>query len=174
MVDGARRLARDADRSRDDVITEPGGDEVRSLFRLHRTNDLFRSVCQDPRLVEVVRQLLGSDVYVQQSRINYKPGFSGKEFFWHSDFETRHMEDGLPRMRTISVSLALTENDEFNGPLMLIPGSQEYYVRCVGETPERHFKQSLKRQRIGVPSPAALPRLADRGGITPPRARRVR
>ena len=33
-----------------------------------------------------------------------------QEFCWHSDFETWHAEDGLPRMRTVSVSIALTEN----------------------------------------------------------------
>jgi hypothetical protein len=47
-------------------------------------------------VVGPARQLLGSDVYVHQSRVNFKPGFNGQDFYWHSDFETWHAEDGMP------------------------------------------------------------------------------
>lgn len=167
----ATRLAEEADRNQPGVITEPVSDTVRSLFRVHRTSEVFQSVCSDPRLVAVARQLLGSDVYVHQSRINFKPAFNGKEFFWHSDFETWHVEDGMPRMRAVSISLNLTENHEFNGPLMVVPGSHQFFVRCVGETPDDHYKQSLKRQEYGVPSIEALQFLIDRGGIEAPKGR---
>lgn len=151
------------------VIIESGTQQVRSIFRLHRNNALFRRVCRDPRIVEPVRQILGSDVYIHQSRINFKPALDGKEFFWHSDFETWHIEDGLPRMRTVSVSLSLTDNNEFNGPLMVVPGSHEIFVRCVGATPDNHHEQSLKKQEYGVPSREALELLVQRGGITAPK-----
>jgi ectoine hydroxylase len=51
---------------------------------------------------------------------------------------------------------------------MLIPGSHRTYVTCVGETPADHYKQSLRRQEYGVPDPASLTALADRGGIVAP------
>jgi ectoine hydroxylase len=108
---------------------------------------------RDPRILAKAREILGGDVYIHQSRINYKPGFRGKEFYWHSDFETWHVEDGMPRMRAVSCSIALTPNYEFNGPLMLVPGSHRYFLSCVGETPEEHYKESLKKQEIGVPDP---------------------
>jgi len=167
----ANRLAADVTGPRPGVVVEPGGNVVRSLFRLHRTNERFRAVAQDPRLVDVARQLLGSDVYVHQSRINFKPAFDGKEFFWHSDFETWHVEDGMPRMRAVSVSISLTDNNEFNGPLMVVPESHQTYVRCVGATPENHFEQSLKKQEYGVPSREAMCELVERGGITAPKGR---
>ena len=169
MLAEATRLAANADRQQDGVVVEPGSHVVRSLFRVHRTNELFRSVAQDPRLVHVARQILGGDVYVHQSRINFKPAFDGKEFFWHSDFETWHIEDGMPRMRAVSVSISLTESNEFNGPLMVIPGSHTTYIRCVGATPENHFEQSLKKQQYGVPSLDAMRKLVDDGGITAPK-----
>jgi ectoine hydroxylase len=75
------------------------------------------------------------------------------------------MEDGMPRMRAISCSITLTDNNEFNGPLMLIPGSHKKYISCVGETPEDHFKHSLKKQEYGVPAPDDLQQLADQNGI---------
>lgn len=161
----ADALAARADRGRDDVIVEPDGDAVRSLFRVHRTSEAIARLAADPRLAGAARQLLGGDVYVHQSRINFKPPFEGKSFPWHSDFETWHVEDGMPRMRALSVSLLLTDNTEHNGPLLLIPGSHHAYVRCVGETPPEHFRESLRHQRYGVPDRAALTELARRAPI---------
>ncbi len=165
----AQRLARAADVQRPDVIAEPDSQVVRSLFRVHATHAKFRELAADPRLIGRARQILGSEVYIHQSRINFKPAFDGKEFFWHSDFETWHIEDGMPRMRAVSVSVSLTDNHEFNGPLMLVPGSHRSYVRCVGETPANHFEQSLKKQQYGVPNRAALETCVNRGGIVAPK-----
>jgi len=158
----AKRLAAEANPNDESIVMEPGGGAVRSIFRVHRTNERFRALCGDSRLVEVARQILGSDVYIHQSRINFKPGFTGKEFFWHSDFETWHMEDGMPRMRALSMSLSLTANHLFNGPLMLVPGSHRTYLRCAGETPDHHYRSSLKKQEYGVPSRDALRLLIER------------
>jgi ectoine hydroxylase len=165
----ANRLAQAVAGPRPGVVIEPGSNVVRSLFRIHRTSDAFRAVAEDRRLLDVATQLLGSDVYIHQSRINFKPAFDGKEFFWHSDFETWHIEDGMPRMRAVSVSISLTDNNEFNGPLMVVPRSHHSYVRCVGATPENHFEQSLKKQQYGVPSREAMCRLVERGGIAAPK-----
>ena len=160
----AERLAAEAEPG-PGVVIEPGNRAVRSLFRLHETSELFRCVASDPRLLDVARQLLGGEVYVHQSRINFKPAFDGKEFFWHSDFETWHVEDGMPRMRAVSVSLFLTPSTEFNGALLLVPGSHKTFIRCVGETPENHHEKSLKKQEFGVPCPEAMRMLVDHGGM---------
>lgn len=148
-----------------DKITEPGSDAIRTVFRLDRHNALFDRLARDSRIAGIVRHLLGDDLYLHQSRLNYKPGFTGKEFYWHSDFETWHAEDGMPRMRAISASVLLSDNDALNGPLMLIPGSHQTFVACAGETPERNHENSLKKQEIGVPSQDSLTRMADAHGI---------
>ncbi|HSL84493.1 MAG TPA: ectoine hydroxylase [Thermoanaerobaculia bacterium] len=162
--EGERLRNRDDLRGREDVITEPESDEIRSIFRVHRRSDLFDRVTRDRRILSKVQEILGGDVYIHQSRINYKPGFTGREFYWHSDFETWHVEDGMPRMRAVSCSIALTPNYEFNGPLMLVPGSHQYFLSTVGETPEDHYKESLKKQEIGVPDAEGLEKLIELGG----------
>lgn len=161
------RMAADADiRSSAQAIYEPGARHaVRSIFAVHTSSPIFRNLVADARLVDMVRQLLGGGVYVHQSRINYKPGFEGKPFHWHSDFETWHVEDGMPRMRALSCAISLSENNEFNGPLMVIPGSHRHFVSCVGETPPEHYKQSLRRQEYGVPDTRQLHELVERGGL---------
>ena len=147
-----RRLAEEGKSSgKPEVIIEPESEEVRSVFAVHRDCETFAQLACDRRLVGIAKQILGSDVYIHQSRINFKPGFKGKEFYWHSDFETWHVEDGMPRMRAFSVSIALEDNYILNGPLMVLPGSHKEFISCVGRTPDNHYKQSLKRQEFGVP-----------------------
>ena len=150
------------------TITEPGKQEIRSIFGIHELSDRFDRLTRDPRILAMVRQLLGSDAYIHQSRINFKPGFHGKGFDWHSDFETWHAEDGMPRMRAVSFSITLTDNTPFNGPLMLIPGSHKTFVPCVGRTPEDNYQSSLKKQELGVPNNRDLAAMADEYGIKAP------
>ena len=150
------------------VIREPGNEEVRSIFAVHDHNPIFKALSAHERVIAMTEFLLGSKTYVHQSRINFKPGFSGKEFYWHSDFETWHVEDGMPAMRALSCSIALEDNNPYNGPLMVIPGSHKKFVSCVGPTPDNHFKQSLRKQEYGVPDKNSLTQLAENGGIEMP------
>lgn len=160
------RMAADpATAHREESITEPGSNAVRSIFKVHEINPVIARLTRDARLVDIARQILGSEVYIHQSRANLKPGFKGKEFYWHSDFETWHVEDGMPIMRALSCSVLLTDNNACNGPLMLVPGSHKQFISCVGETPDNHYKDSLRKQEYGVPDPVSLQLLAEQGGI---------
>jgi ectoine hydroxylase len=152
-------------RDSDGVITEPGSGDVRSVFSVHTVSPVFKRLAADARLAEIAQGLLNDEVYIHQSRLNYKPGFRGKEFYWHSDFETWHVEDGMPSMHALSMSITLTENTPYNGALMLMPGSHKSYAVCTGETPDDHFKASLKKQEYGVPEDDILAELQARHGL---------
>ncbi len=152
----------------DQVIIEPYTDEIRSIFAIHKLSERFDRLTRDPRLLDMAHQILGSDVYIHQSRINDKPGFTGTGFNWHSDFETWHSEDGMPRMRCFSMSILLSENNQFNGPLMLIPGSHRWFVPTGGKTPQENWKESLKMQTLGVPTPDKLKQMTDQGSLVAP------
>ncbi|WP_148715699.1 ectoine hydroxylase [Chitinolyticbacter meiyuanensis] len=155
--------------NRPEAITERGSGAVRSVFNVHRSNAVFSALARHPCLLGIAQQIVGGEVYIHQSRINYKPGLVGREFFWHSDFETWHVEDGMPAMRAVSCAIALTENTPHNGPLMLIPGSHRYFIACAGHTPSDHYQQSLKKQEYGVPDAASLEFLTRAGaGIAMP------
>ncbi|MFW6718936.1 ectoine hydroxylase [Streptomyces sp. MAR4 CNY-716] len=146
-------------------IVEASTQAVRSIFEIHKISDVFGELVRDERVLDRARQILGSDVYIHQSRINVKPGFGASGFYWHSDFETWHAEDGLPNMRTVSVSIALTENYETNGGLMIMPGSHKTFLGCAGATPKDNYKKSLQMQDAGTPSDGALTEMAEAHGI---------
>ncbi len=151
----------------DRVVRESTNGDVRSLFAVHRLSDEIARICAREDIVGVARQILGDEVYVHQSRINLKPGFAGGPFYWHSDFETWHAEDGMPAPRALSVSLALTPNLETNGALMIIPGSHRQFLSCVGETPENYHRESLVSYRppFGTPDEGDVAALSEEHGI---------
>ncbi|ASO18024.1 Phytanoyl-CoA dioxygenase (PhyH) [Actinoalloteichus hoggarensis] len=161
-----QRLSSDAEVKADErTIVEKASDEVRSIFEVHKISEAIGRLAADERVLDRARQIVGSDVYIHQSRVNFMPGYKGKGFYWHSDFETWHAEDGMPRMRAVSMSIALTDNYPFNGGLMLMPGAHRTFVSCVGATPEDNYKASLKEQEIGVPDEDSITRLAAEHGI---------
>lgn len=157
------------DRLGDDerVVRESSSGDVRSLFAVHLLSDAIAELCSRPEISGVARQILDDDVYIHQSRINLKPGFGGGPFYWHSDFETWHAEDGMPAPRALSVSLALTPNYEYNGALMIIPGSHKKFLSCVGQTPDGYHEESLASYRppFGTPEEDDVSELADDLGI---------
>lgn len=166
-LDEVQELGKRQDlKGRAELVTEPNDAALRSLFAVHQFSPLFKDLLRDPRLLDVARQILGSEVYAHQSRVNYKPGFKGEEFYWHSDFETWHVEDGMPAMRALSCSILLTDNDASNGPLMLVPGSHRTFLVCPGKTPDNHYKHSLRKQEVGVPDSFSLSLMIEEcGGV---------
>ena len=150
---------------RDELILEPDSDEVRSIFSPEKYSDSCKELSKNKHLLHAAEQILDSNVYIHHSRINIKSGLSGKSFPWHSDFETWHSEDGIPSMRILTGWVFLTENNEFNGSLYVIPRSHKHFISCEGQTPEDNFKNSLRKQDSGVPSKQSLAKMTNDYGI---------
>ncbi len=146
------------------IIREPRG-SIRSIFEPHLLSALVAQVVDLDTVLPIARQLLGSDVYIHQARINLMPGFTGTGFYWHSDFETWHAEDGMADIRAVSCSIALTRNYPYNGSLMVIPGSHHTFYPCVGATPDNHHGTSLVAQQVGTPDETTLCKAVDHHGI---------
>lgn len=108
-------------------VSESNG-EVRSYYGAHQTNDLFNKVCCMKKLVEPVQQILDSEVYVHQTKINFKKAMRGNWWEWHQDYPYWQIEDGMTAPRVVSVMLYLDDVTEFNGPLLVVPGSHKHGV----------------------------------------------
>ena len=147
-------------RKKEEFISEPDSNKIRTIFNQHLFSKIYKKLSRDPRILNKVMQILGSDVYIHHGRINVKRAYRGKSFPWHSDFETWHSEDGLANCRCLSAWLMLTDNTQFNGPLYLIKQSHKKFVSCEGITPKDNYKKSLKKQEYGVPSINAIKKLS--------------
>lgn len=103
-------------------ILEKSG-AVRSVFASHNHSGMFECLSRLRRLVEPAKQLLGSEIYTHQFKINAKTALEGDQWEWHQDFLYWHKEDGMREPRVLTATVFLQDVNEFNGPMLLIPGS---------------------------------------------------
>ena len=108
---------------RPENVREKGSDAVRTNFAAHLYSKPFAKLARHPRMVEPSMQIFGELVYMHQFKINGKMAFEGDLWQWHQDYGTWQADDLMPEARAMNVAIFLDEVNEFNGPLMFIPGS---------------------------------------------------
>src|SRR5882672_5275702 len=117
---------------RPENVREKGSDAVRTNFAAHLYSAPFARLARHPRMIEPVVQFFGEPVYMHQFKINGKMAFDGDVWQWHQDFGTWFNDDQMPQARAMNVAIFLDEVNEFNGPLMFIPGSHRLGVLDAG------------------------------------------
>src|SRR4026209_1407402 len=113
---------------REENVREKTGDVVRTNFAAYMYSYPFAKLARHPRMVEPIKQLFGEDVYMHQFKINGKQAFDGDVGQWHQDYGTWMNDGQMPEARAMNVAIFLDEVNEFNGPLMFIPGSHKQGV----------------------------------------------
>jgi ectoine hydroxylase len=107
-------------------VREKGSDAVRTNFAAHLYSEPFARLARHPRMIEPVQQLLDDEaLYMHQFKINGKMAFEGDVWQWHQDYGTWKNDDGMPTERAMNIAIFLDDVNEFNGPLMFIPGSHK-------------------------------------------------
>ena len=106
-------------------VREKGTDSVRTNFAAHMYSAPFARLGRHPRMIEPVEDLLGEKLYMHQFKINGKMAFEGDVWQWHQDYGTWKNDDLMPTERAMNIAIFLDEVNEFNGPLMFIPGSHK-------------------------------------------------
>ncbi len=106
-------------------IREKGSNAVRTNFAAHLYSKPFAKLGRHPRMIGPVEDLFGEKLYMHQFKINGKMAFEGDVWQWHQDFGTWLNDDMMPEPRCMNVAIFLDDVNEFNGPLMFIPGSHK-------------------------------------------------
>src|SRR5258708_24611652 len=152
---------------RSENVREKGSDAVRTNFAAHMYSYPFAKLARHPRMVEPIMQLFGEELYMHQFKINGKTAFDGDLWQWHQDYGTWKNDDLMPAARPMNVAIFLDEVNEFNGPLMLIPGSHKLGVieadpaTSTTSYPSRTSKHDTLRklvERGGIVAPKGPPR----------------
>jgi len=148
---------------RPENVREKGSDAVRTNFAAHMYSYPFAKLARHPRMVEPVKQLFGEDVYMHQFKINGKNAFDGDVWQWHQDYGTWLNDDQMPEPRAMNIAIFLDEVNEFNGPLMFIPGSHKLGVLDAGHdvTTTSYPLWTINNDTIR--------KLVERGGIVAPK-----
>ncbi|MEZ5668105.1 MAG: phytanoyl-CoA dioxygenase family protein [Alphaproteobacteria bacterium] len=97
----------------------PDRPRVRRIKKPHVHSAVFDRVVRLPEVLGPVRQLLGPDVRLQNSKLNLKSAGYGAPVEWHQDwaFYPATNDDVL------AIGIVLNDVDAENGPLMVVPGS---------------------------------------------------
>ena len=115
---------------RQGLILEKDGTTVRSIFNMHNFNEVYARFIRHPKLIHAASQLVESQVHLFQLILNLKAAYSGDIWPWHQDYPTYRTDDGMPSCRCVNVLVFVDPVNQFNGPLMMVPGShkEEYPV----------------------------------------------
>jgi ectoine hydroxylase len=113
---------------RPENVREKDREAVRTNFAAHMYSRPFARLARHPRMVEPIVQIFDEAVYMHQFKINGKMAFDGDVWQWHQDYGTWRRDDEMPEPRAMNVAIFLDEVNEFNGPLMFIPGSHKLGV----------------------------------------------
>ncbi|MFN0314259.1 MAG: phytanoyl-CoA dioxygenase family protein [Burkholderiales bacterium] len=148
---------------RPENVREKGAEAVRTSFAVQMYNRTFAKLARHPRMVNPVREYFGEAVYMHQFKVNGKAAFDGEVWQWHQDFGTWHNDDHMPAPRAMNVAIFLDEVNEFNGPLMFIPGSHQRGLI------EAQHDRTTTSYPLWTLDHANIGQLADRGGIVAPK-----
>ena len=148
---------------RPEIIREKDSDSVRTVFAGHLINEAFAKLGRHPRMIEPVTQALGEEVYMHQFKINGKHAFDGDVWQWHQDYGTWRADDDMPEARAMNIAVFLDEVNEFNGPLLFIPGSHK-----LGAIEASHDLSTTSYPLWTIDN-ATIEKLVERGGMVAPR-----
>jgi ectoine hydroxylase len=148
---------------RPENVREKGSDAVRTNFAAHLYSLPFAKLARHPRMVGPIVQIFGEDVYMHQFKINGKMAFDGDVWQWHQDYGTWKNDDGMPEARAMNVAIFLDDVNEFNGPLMLIPGSHQHGVLAASHD------TSTTSYPLWTIDPATIAKLVAGRGIVAPK-----
>ncbi len=148
---------------RPENIREKGKTSVRTNFAAHMYSAPFARLARHPRMIEPVEQLFNEKLYMHQFKINGKMAFDGDVWQWHQDYGTWLNDDAMPEARAMNVAIFLDEVNEFNGPLMFIPGSHKMGALEAGHD------TSTTSYPLWTISNDNIRTLVDKGGIVAPK-----
>jgi len=148
---------------RPENVREKTGDVVRTNFAAHLYSAPFARLARHPRMVNPIEQIFGEKLYMHQFKINGKAAFDGDVWQWHQDYGTWKRDDEMPEARAMNVAIFLDEVNEFNGPLMFIPGSHKLGVLEAGHD------VSTTSYPLWTLDHATIARLVAHGGIVAPK-----
>ena len=105
---------------------------------IYHKSDFFRAMPFDPKIINVVTQLIGDRVIEHLDQIFLKPGNTGSPTNWHQDNAYFKISDPL---RGTAMWTALHDATVTNGTLRVIPGShREQYEHSRDPHSDHHIR----------------------------------
>ena len=99
----------------------PDAPRLRRLKNPIKQHPVYDRTIRHPRILDIIAQLIGSDIRTNGDKLNMKSAGFGSAVEWHQDFAFYpHTNDDL-----LAVGIAIDDMMLENGPLLVIPGSHK-------------------------------------------------
>jgi ectoine hydroxylase len=109
----------------------------------------------------IFRQGLLDATEVSAITVNNEAAFNGDIWNWHQDFPTYRADDNIAECKMVNALIFLDEVSQFNGPLMIVPGSHR-----LADVPEE--SDGGTSYTIRYSSSTVIEEEVSRGGIVAP------
>jgi non-haem Fe2+, alpha-ketoglutarate-dependent halogenase len=122
------------------AICDPGEILLQGEQRIfgHLLYPWVAQLVSHPAVLKVVRGLIGPDVLVWVSEFNVKAPKTQGFFSWHQDlYYWQHQYADISKIPIVTVWLALTDANQENGTMRVLPGSHTELIRHE-EKPNQH------------------------------------
>lgn len=106
--------------------------QMLQIMQMCERNLHFRKLLYDPRILDVIQDIIGPNIMLFHDQALFKPAFHGGEVSWHQDNAYWNCRPA----NLVSCWLTLDDVDADNGAMQLIPGSHL--------TPVQHRKKREK------------------------------
>ena len=146
-------IGREGDTEADKSKPEAKNQSIRGLAFLARFDPVFRAFAQQPKLLEIVRGLIGPRVKVFRDQALLKPP-GGQAKPVHQDQSYFQV---LPWDSLVTAWIALDEATEDNGCMTYVPGSHRYGLFPIAPDPKRPVHHVPQTGNLNLPGPVACP-----------------
>lgn len=160
ILENARGLTTSNDQLDLEDSHRPDAPRVRRIKQPHTHSAAIDSLVRSDAILAPVRDLLGPDLRLQNSKLNLKAAGYGAAVEWHQDWAFYpHTNDDV-----VAVGVMLDDVGPENAPLMMLPGSHK------GPTHNHHadgyFCGAIDTAACGVDPAEAVPVLGPAGSIS--------
>jgi ectoine hydroxylase-related dioxygenase (phytanoyl-CoA dioxygenase family) len=125
--------------------TDDGQWSVRRIFNPIAHHQAFHDLVFNPKILDVVENLVGPNIQLHHTKLNLKPPSSGQaRFEWHQDYPFfPHTNYDL-----LAVMIYLDDSTEENGCLTIVPGSHKLGPRNHLFAKDGAFSSQLEDKRV--------------------------
>ncbi|MCG8417951.1 MAG: phytanoyl-CoA dioxygenase family protein [Proteobacteria bacterium] len=94
---------------------------ARRIWSPTKHSPVFAEMASDPRMLNIIEQLIGPDILLQYTKVHMKPPRIGSKAEWHQDFAF------YPHTNTdmVTAMVCLDDHDRDNACLHVVPGSHK-------------------------------------------------
>ena len=111
---------------------------IKQLMHSELVSPTLNKILRSDALLNMVEQLIGSDISLYHSKLLPKDANDGTEIPWHQDYAYWNRDDNRPLM--VNCQLAIDPTTKENGYLQFVPGSHNWGLQ----------EHERRRQAFGV------------------------